>query len=109
MSRDGNNAESEVKFPSMRSELQYAVKALADEDFQRRMWVGPQDSSLTITYTFDMALHALLDDSVVADNGEAAIGVILKNERELDVVANLISTAREVIREIGLKGSFLTL
>jgi hypothetical protein len=97
---------SEVRFPEMRNELQYAVYALADERFQERAWSEGPDPGLGVTYTFDMALHALLDDSLVADRGEVAIGLVLKNDTELRAVLNLIGAARRLIDEIGLQGTF---
>jgi hypothetical protein len=102
MSHDEDRSEQQVRFPAMRSELQYAVCALADEDFQRRQWSG----NPSIDYSFDTALHVLLDDSVVADQGEATVGTILKDESELRAVQDLIHAARRVIEDIGLHGTF---
>lgn len=97
--------ESEVKYPSMRHELQYAVRALSDEGFQERMWGDHGDPDPGVTYTFDMALHALLDDSIVADNAREAVGLVLKGG-EVDSVMTLVAVARRIIQEIGLRGDF---
>jgi hypothetical protein len=90
----------------MRSELQYAISALADEDFQRREWSKHGNPESNITYTFDMALHVLLDDSVIADQGQVAVGTVLKDDEELHVVQALVGAAHQVIQEIGLQGTF---
>jgi hypothetical protein len=106
MNRDEDNVSSEVRFPWMRSELQYAISALADEDFQRREWSRHSNSERNITYTFDMALHALLDDSVISDQGRAAVGAVLKDDEELHVMQDLVGAAQQVIQDIGLQGTF---
>jgi hypothetical protein len=106
MSHDKSNGKSEIEFPQMRAELQYAVCALADEEFQEDAWSTQGSRDLGVTYTFDMALHTLLDDSIVADQGQAAAGTILTGNEELEVVQSLVEAARQVIAEIGLRGTF---
>jgi hypothetical protein len=106
MSPNKNRGRSDVDFPQMRAELQYAVNALADEEFQRHAWRRQGSHDLGITYSFDMALHTLLDDSIVADEGRAAVGPILKDDQELVAVQRLVEAARQLIAEIGLQGTF---
>jgi hypothetical protein len=65
-----------------------------------------ENSERNITYTFDMALHVLLDDSVIADQGRAAVGTVLKDDEELHVMQDLVGAARQVVQEIGLRGTF---
>ena len=106
MHRNKRGGEREVSFPFVRHELQYAVRALADEEFQMSAWVGNVTPSPQFSYSFDSAFHALLDDSIVADKGPAAIGAVLASEQELTSVEELIEVARRLINEIGLAGTF---
>lgn len=106
MCRDEHSHESEVSFPAMRHELQYAVRSLADEGFQASAWSRNMPLGEQFSYSFDMAFHTLLDDSIVADQGAAAIGTILKDDRELASVQELIVAAQRLIGEIGLRGTY---
>jgi hypothetical protein len=90
----------------MRHELQYAVRALADEDFQRRVWERGVMPYSQFTYSFDMAFHSLLDDSAVAERGDDAIGTVLRDDRELTRIQELITAARQLIRDIGVEGRY---
>jgi hypothetical protein len=101
-----NSKGSGVAFPSMRHELQYAVRALADEDFQKNTWERGIKPYPHFAYSFDMAFHSLIDDSTVADRGEDAIGVVLKDHRELTSIQELIAAARRLIDDIGVEGSY---
>jgi hypothetical protein len=106
MRHDKRRGEREVSFPSMRHELQYAVLALADEEFQESVWVDNVTPSAQFSYSLDSAFHALMDDSIVADEDAAAIGTVLANEQELASVEELVDVARRLISEIGLSGTF---
>jgi hypothetical protein len=101
-----SRSESEVTFPAMRQELQYAVRALADEDFQIMVWGQEVKPYSQFAYSFDMAFHALLDDSTVAEQEDDAVGTVLKDHQELMRIQELISAARRLIRDIGVKGSY---
>ena len=106
MHHDNRRDEQEVSFPFMRHELQYAVRALADEEFQTSAWVDEVTPSDQFFYTFDSAFHGLMDDSIVADEEAAAIGTVLANEQELASVEELIEAARRLVSEIGPSGTF---
>ncbi|MEZ2247530.1 hypothetical protein [Microcoleus sp.] len=71
-----------VKYPKMREELLETLRNLADRDYQDQVWVK-RDYPLGIKYDcFDEAVHFLYDDTVLAENPDAAIGVIIENEKE---------------------------
>ena len=96
----------EVTFPYMRRELQYAVRALADDSFQMRVWGRHQLPNERYSYSFEMALHTLLDDSGLENSREELIGVILVSDSEFSVLSDLVAVALAAIADIGLKGTY---
>jgi hypothetical protein len=80
---------SSMRFPEMRAEIIGAVRALADRDYQERVWINkifPHDNFYD---DFSMRVHILYDDTNVMSNPSEAVGTfIYENEvasfRELD-------------------------
>ncbi|MEZ2303003.1 MAG: hypothetical protein ACBR13_14675 [Microcoleus sp.] len=89
-----------VKYPKMREELLETLRNLADRDYQDQVWVK-RDYPLGIKYDcFDEAVHFLYDDTVLAENPDAAIGVIIENEKEarfMEAVCQAIDLVFDVL------------
>jgi hypothetical protein len=101
-----NQNQWSPQFPSMRTEVQYAVATLADEDYQDQVWVKgvfPRDPYL---YDFDAACHMLLDDADIMDESDRLIGAILRDEREVGVLRCLGETLLTLIDDISAVGTF---
>jgi hypothetical protein len=95
-------ALDEVQYPSMRDEVRVAAEYLADLDYQRRVWrerLPPPDGENS--YTWDLAVHVLFDDTTVARDARGAIGVVLRDEREADAIARLVEAIERAWTEAG--------
>ena len=68
-----------VKYPKMREELLETLRSLADREYQHKVWLE-RDYPPEIKYDcFDEVVHFLYDDTVLAENPDAAIGVIIED------------------------------
>lgn len=99
-----NDDEPGIQYSQMRYELQYAVCALADRSFQESSWVRGQGPP-QYQYSYDDALHILLDDSGL-DSGARIIGIVLKDQRELVAVQALVEVVERMIDELGSFGTY---
>ena len=82
-----------VKYPKMREELLETLRSLADREYQHKVWIENDYPPGIECDSFDEAVHFLYDDTVLAENPDAAIGVILEDEKE----ARLISAVCQAI------------
>jgi hypothetical protein len=93
-----------MKFPWMRDELVEYLRTLSDLEYQRKAWVnleqppGNEDC-------FDLAVHFLYDDTDLSTNPQSWIGIILKNEEEALLVADVINAIENVFEDIGIEAS----
>lgn len=71
-----------VEFPEMRAEAIEALRAIADPDYQRRMWVEEVGQHPRIIENLDTNIHILYDDTRVAEVPYERIGTILRTESE---------------------------
>ncbi len=89
-----------VKYPKMREELLETLRSLADRDYQHKVWLE-RDYPPGIKYDcFDEVVHFLYDDTVLAENPDAAIGVIIEDEKEarlMEAVCQAIDLVFEVL------------
>ncbi|MCC3418345.1 MAG: hypothetical protein JGK24_03680 [Microcoleus sp. PH2017_29_MFU_D_A] len=89
-----------VKYPKMREELLETLRSLADREYQHKVWLE-NDCPPGIEYdSFDEAVHFLYDDTVLAENPDAAIGVIIEDEKEarlMEAVCQAIDLVFEVL------------
>lgn len=100
-------SDSDVLFPEMRRDVQYAISALADEGYQRAVWIEhrlPQDH----LYDVEMACHAVLDDVDVLGDGPALVGTVLRNDAELAAVEEVAKRLIAVIGDVGPMADYRT-
>lgn len=94
-----------VKYPKMREELLETLRNLADREYQDQVWVK-RDYPLGIKYDcFDEAVHFLYDDTVLAENPDAAIGVIIENEKEASLIESVCQAIDLVFEALGTEVS----
>jgi hypothetical protein len=94
-----------VKYPKMREELLETLRNLADRDYQDQVWVK-RDYPLGIKYDcFDEAVHFLYDDTVLAENPNAAIGVIIEDEKEARLMSAVCQAIDLVFEALGTEAS----
>lgn len=89
-----------VKYPKMREELLETLRSLADREYQHKVWLERDYPPGIECDSFDEAVHFLYDDTVLAENPDAAIGVIIEDEKEarlMSAVCQAIDLVFEVL------------
>ena len=88
-----------LQYPEMRRDLAAYTDSLRDDEYQRRVWLrremGPQQDS------FGDVVHFFYDDTKLADDPEACVGVFLHDGAEADAVKNLTCAIDAVFDEVG--------
>lgn len=83
-----------------RNELVSILAILADLPYQQEIWREGR-SPKNGREDFDIAMHFLLDDTVLAENPTAEVGHILKNEAEAEIVGKVTQPLLALFKEIG--------
>ena len=90
-----------VKYPKMREELLETLRSLADREYQHKVWIENDYPPGIECDSFDEAVHFLYDDTVLAENPDAAIGVILENEKEARLISAVCQAIDLVFEALG--------
>jgi hypothetical protein len=94
-----------VQYPKMREELLETLRSLSDREYQHKAWLEG-DYPPGIEYdSFDEAVHFLYDNTVLAENPDAAIGVIIENEKEARSIAAVCQAIDLVFDVLGTEAS----
>jgi hypothetical protein len=92
----------EIKFPDIRLNVVAFTESLADEDYQKRVWVnGERPPSRDC---FDDVVHWLFDDTDLADDPEGCIGWYLFDHAEADAARAVVAALDVVLDEPGPPG-----
>src|SRR5690348_5247643 len=67
-----------VRFPAMRNEVIAALRALADRDYQERVWVRRELPSPNYHDDLDLEVHVLFDDVDVCVDPDRWVGDVLE-------------------------------
>lgn len=92
---------SELELPTMREELLSYMGGLSDANYQYRAWVEhslPESGYDKLDYT----VHFLYDDTGLAKDPYAWIGVVLRNTEEASSMAALVSAIDVVFDKYGV-------
>lgn len=89
----------------MRSEVIDAVRALADREYQRRVWVGREYPNPDYYDDFTLNINVLYDDTRVLEDPVSAIGSFLRTDEEATVMRKLAAALNAILEE---KGTDLT-
>lgn len=90
-----------IAYPEMRNYMIESIRALADEDYQQRVWINGEMPTDKYEDCFDFAINCLFDDLSLDTDWEKAIGAVLEDETELTAVQNLVRILDELIDKIG--------
>ncbi len=90
-----------VQYPSMRAELLETLRCLADREYQQRAWVDHNYPPGVLDDSFDEAVHFLFDDTILAENSNATIGVIVEDEKEAGLIAAVCRAIEQVFEASG--------
>jgi hypothetical protein len=80
---------SEVRFPQMRAEVIDAVRALADPEYQRRVWIRRELPQPDYYDDLTVNIHILYDDTRVLEEPADTIGDVLRSPGEAAALAPL--------------------
>jgi hypothetical protein len=94
-----------VQYPKMREELLETLRCLVDREYQHQAWLE-RNYPPGIEYdSFDEAVHFLYDDTLLAENPDAAIGVIIENQKEARSIAAVCQAIDSVFEVLGTEAS----
>ena len=80
-----------VRLPEMRMNVISAIEALADREYQRRVWIDRKYPSEGYYDDFTLNINILYDDTLVLRGPRATLGLILESEEEVAVLDELAS------------------
>lgn len=93
---------SDVRFPEMRSEVIGAVHALADRDYQRRVWVEQEYPNAGYFDDLTLNVNILYDDTKVLEDPSSTIGTCLRTTDEAEAMRLLAEALDAVFEEKGM-------
>ncbi len=98
---------SELELPGMRDELIDYLRVLSDPEHQRREWIKFLPEEDIYNDELDYIIHFLYDDTHLADDPHQTVGAILRNDKEAEVIKELIAALNGVFSKhsIDLEGA----
>jgi hypothetical protein len=83
------SAVTRVEFPEWRNEVVDAVRSLSDPAYQQRIWVERDFPHANFHDALDECIHVLFDDADVLPEPSHRLGVLLRNEAEVEALRPL--------------------
>lgn len=94
-----------VQYPKMRGELLETLRSLASREYQEKAWINHNYPAGVLYDSFDEAVHFLFDDTILAENPNTAIGVILETEKEARLIAAVCTAIEQLLEAHGTEMS----
>ncbi|MEV3925497.1 SCO4402 family protein [Actinomadura coerulea] len=92
-----------VQFPDMRRAVIEALQALSDPEYQRRVWVERTYPRPGFYDDLTHNVNVLYDDTSVAEDPRAQIGVTLENEAEAAAIESLTAVLDPLLDSLPTK------
>ncbi|TQM25871.1 SCO4402 family protein [Nocardia bhagyanarayanae] len=92
---------NEVQFPEMRANVLSAIRALADREYQQRVWLERQYPHEGFYDDLDQRIHTLYDDCAVLPDPRRRIGTVLIDNDELGALAKLDRVLSPLLDDLG--------
>lgn len=92
-----------MQYPEMREELVGYLKALADPDYQREAWLAKKFPPGIQYDCLDFAIHFIYDDTELAADPESLVGVILKDQAEVDAIKMVTTRLDKMFEKLGVE------
>lgn len=92
-----------VQFPDMRRDVIEALQALSDPEYQRRVWVERTYPQPGFYDDLTHNVNVLYDDTSVAEDPRAQIGLTLENEAEAEVIERLAAVLDPLLDSLPTK------
>lgn len=90
-----------VQFPEMREDAIEALRALADVDYQRRVWVHREYPHPGFYDDLTYNINVLYDDVAVMDDPHGKVGVVLEDNDEAKAIESLGRHLDSVLGQAG--------
>ena len=88
-----------LRYPEMRANLRAFTESLADQAYQKRIWIERQPSAAHDTFTD--VVHFFYDDTRLADDPDGCVGWFLRDASEVGAVRALTSALDALFVELG--------
>lgn len=88
-----------LRYPEMRANLRAFTESLADEAYQKRVWIEHQPSAAYDTFTD--VVHSFYDGTKLADDPDECVGWFLRSAAEAGAVRALTSALNALFDELG--------
>jgi hypothetical protein len=93
------SAVKPIWYPAMRANLQGYSESLADEAYQKRVWIEHQPSEVCDNLTD--VVHFFYDDTTLASDPDKCVGWFLRDTSEVAAVRALTSAMDTLFAELG--------
>lgn len=90
-----------VRYPEMRLQVFSAVSALADPQYQQRVWLDRIYPHENYYDDLDLNINILYDDTSVLSDPASTMGQILANHEEVEGFRSLAGLLDPIIDELG--------
>ncbi|TGZ12500.1 hypothetical protein DV517_65840 [Streptomyces sp. S816] len=94
-------ARHDITLPEMRSEILGSVRALADPEYQRRVWIEHRYPTPDYYDDLTLTVNILYDDTTVLADPQAALGRTLSSRAEVEAMSSLASALTRALDEVG--------
>jgi len=91
----------DVRYPALRADVLDAIEALADLEYQARVWRDGEFPGEGAYESLDMVVHALYDDAQLDEGAAGAVGDVLRDDDEADALNAVIDAMESVFTELG--------
>ncbi|MBO2463881.1 SCO4402 family protein [Actinomadura violacea] len=92
-----------VQFPDMRRDVIEALQALSDPEYQRRVWVEHAYPQPGFYDDLTHNVNVLYDDTSVAEDPRAQIGLTLENDAEAEPMERLAAVLDPLLDSLPTK------
>lgn len=94
-------ARRDIRLPEMRAEVIASVRALADPAYQQRVWIDREYPHADYFDDLTLTVNILYDDTTVLDDPQAALGLTLASEAEVEAMSRLADALTHALDEVG--------
>ncbi len=90
-----------IQYPDLRKELLVNLRALADFSYQQKVWRQLERPTPKYEDSFGEVIHFIFDDMALDTHLNQAIGSLLYNEVEAEVVGRLVKKLEILLDKMG--------
>ncbi|MFC5907251.1 SCO4402 family protein [Streptacidiphilus monticola] len=91
-----------VSPPYQRAQIVEALRALADQEYQHRVWLAGEYPEVGFYDDFTLNVHVLHDDTLVLPDPGRSLGTTLRSPREVAAMAAVGASLEALFAALGL-------